>query len=442
MWRVSIPASPEKPRRHEGGMIIRIASVVHNEVRRDARVLKQAATLKAAGHDVRLFGLSAESNDQFALPGDIPVRLGVRDLSGIKNRIQAEGLEWNRENSVWTSFREQGDIVFRQVRDTFVPDVVHIHDHVALTAAGHYKEAFDCAIVWDAHEIYEDLAGLEDVRRQVNPRIIRDNVAHVDGFITLNPSIAQFYAENYSNLPPAVLLPNAVERVAQMQYDGRLHHAAGLALEQRILLFQGGFSPHRGIRALLETSRLLDEKWSLVFMGWGKLEQEIQEFLTNDDRVPGRARVAVIPGAPHDELLLWTAGASLGAIPYEDTGLNHRFCSPNKLWEYPAAGVPVLATDMPEMSRTIIDWGIGRTVGRELRPQEIAEVVNTLGDEELEVLRSRCAAFAEGDAWQTYEPRLIDLYERLARRHGPGGLGIWQRLAGFVHSLVNPQPRT
>ena len=423
-------------------MIIKIAAVVHNEVKRDARVLKEAATLQAAGHDVRLFGLSADSDDEFVLPGNIPVRLGHRNLGGIKDRIKAEGLEQNRENSVWTSFREQGDIVFRQVRDTFVPEVVHIHDHVALTAAGQYKEAFDCAIVWDAHEIYEDLAGLEDVRRHVNPRIIRDNVDHIDAFITLNESIARFYAESYPALSPAVLLPNAVERTAQTQYDGRLHDAAGLAPDQRILLFQGGFSPHRGIHALLEASRLLDERWSLVFMGWGRLEKDIQDFIADGDREAGRARIAVVPGAPHDELLSWTAGASLGAIPYEDTGLNHRFCSPNKLWEYPAAGVPVLATDMPEMSRTITDWGIGLTIGRDLRPNEIAEAVNTLGEEELEQLRTRCAAFATGDAWQTYEPRLIDMYEKLAQRHGPGGLRkIWQRVADFAYNLVGQQAR-
>lgn len=414
--------------------------MVHNGVRHDARVLKEAATLKAAGHDVRLFGLTADQDEEFVLPNNIPVRLAHRDLSGIKDRIRAEGLEQKAENSVWTSFREQGDIVFRQVHNSFVPDVVHIHDHLALTAAAQYKNAFDCPIVWDAHEIYEDLAGLEDVRRRVNPRIIQDNVRYIDGFITLNESIAGFYAANYPTLPQAVLLPNAVERTAQTQYDGRLHNAAGLVPDQRILLFQGGLSPHRGIPALLEASRLLNEKWSLVFMGWGKLEKDIQEMMSDDGREAGRARVALVPSAPHDDLLSWTAGASLGAIPYEDTGLNHRFCSPNKLWEYPAAGVPILATDMPEMSRTIADWGIGLTVGRELQPEKIAETVNQLGDRELEQLRARCAEFAAADAWQSYEPRLIGLYEKFAHRRDQGALGkMWQRMTNFASGLVARQ---
>src|SRR5699024_5465976 len=195
----------------------------------------------------------------------------------------------------------------------------------------------------------------------------------VDGFITLNQSIADFYREKYTDLPAAVLLPNAVERVAQTNYDGRLHDKAGLNPDQKILLFQGGYSLHRGIPALLEASNLLREDWSLVFMGWGKLEAEIREYAdAESDRPEGRARVAMVPSAPHDELLKWTAGASLGTIPYENTGLNHLYCSPNKLWEYPAAGVPILASNMPEMKKKIDDYGIGITVDRKLDPEEIA----------------------------------------------------------------------
>src|SRR5699024_3605786 len=100
----------------------------------------------------------------------------------------------------------------------------------------------------------------------------------------------------------------AVERVAQTRYDGRLHEKAGLKPDQKILLFQGGYSPHRGIHALLEASPLLDEHWTLVFMGWGKLEEQIREYAEAEtDRPEGRPRVAMVPSAPHDEPLAWTA---------------------------------------------------------------------------------------------------------------------------------------
>lgn len=398
---------------------MRIAAVVHNAVKHDARVLKGAASLKAQGHDVRLFGLTSGESEDFTLPNGIPVHLQNRDLSDAKARIEREELPKGRESSIWTSFRIQGETVFRNVQATFEPEIVHMHDHLTLAAAAMYKEAFGCPIVWDAHEIYEDLASIEQERAAVNSRIIRENVRYVDGFITLNQSIADFYREKYPELPAAVLVPNAVERVAQTRYDGRLHEAAGLHQDQKILLFQGGYSPHRGIPALLAASQHLRGDWSLVFMGWGKLEDEIRhQAEAASDRPEGRSRVAMVPSAPHDELLSWTAGASLGAIPYENTGLNHLYCSPNKLWEYPAAGVPILATDMPEMEKQIAKYDIGLVVSRELDPQEIGAAVNALTDADLERLKANCGAYAAAENWQNYESRLHELHMGLARQYG------------------------
>ncbi|GLI30093.1 MULTISPECIES: glycosyltransferase [Brachybacterium] len=418
---------------------MRIAAVVHNGVKHDARVLKGAASLKAQGHDVRLFGLTADESEDFVLPNGIPVHLQHRDLSDLKPRVEREDLPKGRVSSIWTSFRIQGETVFESVRSTFVPDIVHMHDHLTLAAAAMYKEAFDVPIIWDAHEIYEDLASIEPERAAVNSRIIADNVQYVDGFITLNQSIADFYREKYEALPEAVLVPNAVERVTQTKYDGRLHEAAGLEPEQKILLFQGGFSPHRGIPALLEASKLLREDWSLVFMGWGKLEESIREYAESEtDRPDGRARVAAVPSAPHDELLSWTAGAALGTIPYENTGLNHLYCSPNKLWEYPAAGVPILATDMPEMEKQIKKYGIGVTFPMALDPAQIADTVNALSDADLEQMAANCATYAASENWQKYEGRLISLHERVSgvqEEKGPGA-GAAERAPATLWSKV------
>lgn len=398
-------------------LIGQIAVAVHNTVRQDARVIKEAQTLKAAGYDVRVFGLSPDGPEQFELENSIPVYLAHRTATRIPEILDEFNLEPTRENKVWASFSLQGRLVFEAVRDTMQPDAVHIHDHVSLTAASSYKSEFDVPIVWDAHEIYEELAGLEDVRRNVNPRIIRENSQYIDAFITLNGSIASVYAERYPDLPTAVQIPNATTFTTFPEYDGRLHNAAGLDPDQRILLFQGGFAPHRGIEALLNTAELLDSDWSVVFMGWGKLQAEIEERAAAlNDRSQGRDRIAVVPGAPHSELAHWTAGATLGCIPYEDTGLNHRFCTPNKLWEFPASSVPIIATDLPEMADRINGSSMGLTVSPELEPKSIAETINSLSEADLEQMRSGARAFIEKDNWSVYEPLLCDVYKRLEPR--------------------------
>src|SRR5699024_1584115 len=225
------------------------------------------------------------------------------------------------------------------------------------------------------------------------------------------------------------------------QYDGRLHRAAGLNPDQKILLFQGGYSPHRGIPALLEASHLLRSDWSLVFMGWGKLEEEIREH-ANDraERADGRARVAMVPSAPQDESLSWTAGASLGSIPYENTGLNHLYCSPNKLWEYPAAGVPVLATDLPEMSQRINKYGIGITVPQDLNPRTIANTVNALSDSDLSLMKQRCEEFAISEDWTSYEDQLVNLHLQLGISNRDRHRSWHEKLSDLVTRIAGSRP--
>ena len=49
-------------------------------------------------------------------------------------------------------------------------------------------------------------------------------------------------------------------------------------------------------------------------------------------------------------------------MPIQPTTLNHRLTTPNKLFEAMAAGVPVLASDLPGMSTIVRETGCGRLV--------------------------------------------------------------------------------
>jgi glycosyltransferase involved in cell wall biosynthesis len=147
-------------------------------------------------------------------------------------------------------------------------------------------------------------------------------------------------------------------------------------------------------------------------MGWGNFENDIRKLAELAD--PTGEMIRFVPPVPQEELAYWTAGATLGVIPYEPVSLNHIYCSPNKLWEYPRSGVPILCSDAPEMTKRVIEHGIGWVIPRDqLTPQGIARIVAGLSDEALARARAACAAFIAKDNWGVYEKRLLEVYARL-----------------------------
>ena len=46
---------------------------------------------------------------------------------------------------------------------------------------------------------------------------------------------------------------------------------------------------------------------------------------------------------PQKELLDYTAGADFGIIPYPAIDLNTKYCTPNKMFEFVSAEIPIIA---------------------------------------------------------------------------------------------------
>jgi hypothetical protein len=295
------------------------------------------------------------------------------------------------------------------------PEVLHCHDVHTLPIGILAKWTMRCLVVYDAHEIYEEVAQGNAERARTYNRIHRWGQNRVNGFITINESIAAWYAEHYPKLPPAVVIKNATVVAGPIAYDGRLHQAAHIPLERKVLLYQGGFSAKRGLEYLVESARYLNSDWALVMMGWGSLEPRLREIAEEVNQFHisnGHPEVVIfIPPAPQKDLALWTAGGTVGIIPYEKVGLNHWFCTPNKLWEYPNARLPVLVSPFPELSRPVLDYNYGWILPEEQDPQKLAELVCALTPEKIALAKSNCTRFMEQDNWSIYADRLVEMYK-------------------------------
>ena len=72
-----------------------------------------------------------------------------------------------------------------------------------------------------------------------------------------------------------------------------------------------------------------------------------------------------------------------GLCLIEDVSLSDQLSMPNKLFEYMQAGLPVVASDLPEIASTVRDTGIGILVDISLDDLEIA--IQALAKEDIKI---------------------------------------------------------
>ena len=152
---------------------------------------------------------------------------------------------------------------------------------------------------------------------------------------------------------------------------------------------------------------------TLVLMGYGSQADAIRH-LAASSKYADRVRF-VEPVAPA-ELLDWTASSDVMLMAIQPSSLNHRYTTPNKLWEAIAAGVPVVASDLPGMASIVRETGCGVLVDP-TDPADIARGINAILDlppAERASLRDRCRTAGETYAWEHEVAVLLALYGRLA----------------------------
>jgi len=195
--------------------------------------------------------------------------------------------------------------------------------------------------------------------------------------------------------------------------------ALGLPPDTRVVLYQGGLLTDRGIEQGMEAILGVDNA-VFVILGVGKPTKEMSE-LAAADRMQGR--VFFLDPVRPDQLLDWTASADVMLMAIQPTSINHRFTTPQKLWEAIAAGVPVVATDLPGMAEVVRDTGCGVLVDA-TDPADIARGIRDIVDaspEEREQLRERTwRAGQERYNWQHETETLLALYRDLLGQPEPG----------------------
>lgn len=299
-----------------------------------------------------------------------------------------------------------------QVIEKYDGDVYHAHDLPVLRSTVEAAKMLNARIVYDAHELYTEIGELSLKYRSKLTKVERKYIKDANAVITVNEFIADEMANRYKIKTPFVLYNSTIRppdfelSVKYNKFRERWPELNG----KKIVLYQGWFSLYRNLKQLVESACYLNDDICLVFMGYGE-EREVLEGLCRELQIT--EKVFFMEAVSQDVLLQYSASADAGIIPYPPVDMNHYYCSPNKLFEFMQASLPIIASDLPFLNKIINGYQIGITATLD-SPEAFARAIHQFFEEyDQKTYAEKLQRAADDFSWSNDEHKLRRIYEEI-----------------------------
>ena len=304
----------------------------------------------------------------------------------------------------------------------------HAHDLdmslIALLAAATKEVACVC----DFHEWYSENVSYNRLTGRFRPhwfykrwiyRAMERVVLHTaTEVITVCDSIGESLAKVYQAPKPVHIIRNIPEiKTSDRSVPMDLKKDLEIPPNKKIVLYQGGLGPSRNLEPVIEAMVHVPNAVFVIrgpgFDFWAKTYYRLAAKFKVKDKIfclPPVPSTQVVAEARAADMGLWTLLANVG--------LNFKYSLPNKVFEYIAAGVPLLAADLPEVRKIVNGYQIGLCFDP-VCPKSIARAINQLADDT--AFREKCRqnlliAVKDLGADQEWD-KLVDLYRSLGQRN-------------------------
>lgn len=390
---------------------MKVLMLVATSVATDTRVLREATTLVDYGHTVHIIGRSVP--EDFEPPAGVTVSSvgtssvfrseGRPSLAGRKLPAPVRLARWallpqHRRSAFgrWAAGAAE-DAEGREF------DVVHAHDFTALAAGEELARSRDVPLIYDSHELWTGLprehrpTPLSDRREKREEAELGGRAAAV---LTVGQGVADALRDVHGWNHVHVVrntFPLVEERPA-------------LPERPRGLVYAGRLAAYRELETIAAASRQIDLPITLC----GPADQT---WLSSFD--PGRAEV--LGALPLDEASALMVEAGLCLVTHSDRWVNHRLALPNKLFHAVSLGLPVVATDVGELGKTVREYGLG-TLYTPGDPQSLVAAVRR-AVEGFPELKCNLDAARAALSWPADAARLRAVYAGLSARTDARGEG-------------------
>ncbi len=374
----------------------KILHLTQTDIMSDSRIIKEIDAARNSGYQVTGIGIKCEVNratSNLINPGDI---ISIALIS--KKFVRRPKIL--QHFFVFTEFLLRAFYLAVKCK----PDIIHCNDTLVLPIGVLVKLFTSARLVYDAHELESNRNGLSRFLGKITLLIEKAAWYFVDALVVVSPSIETWYKANVGEKPSAVVLNSPVIEVQSGPVStDYLRDRYGIEKGRKIFIYVGILGPGRGIDLIVEAFKNKCINSSLVFLGYGPLSDELNEIADKN------SNIYVHDAVEHERVVSVVRTADVGLCLIQNVSLSDYYSLPNKLFEYCFSGIPVLASNFPDISAIVNQYRIGVCV--DLNLDDVIEGIKRFERDDLASDFSVTDLVALG--WEAQASRLIQLYRKV-----------------------------
>lgn len=341
---------------------MKICDVVVDSVWYDPRVKKQINSYIQNGFELECVGFK-------------DYRYKKEEVEKIPCKVRMAEFAIKKKRSLWNKLMHQYKMnaeIYKEIIKTKA-DVIHANDLNALIPAYYASKKLKCKLIYDTHEIW-----LENINMDKNKPLKamytffeKHLINKVDLVVCVSNAAAGYFKDKY-NIKMPMVVTNCIDKARHIKENVQ-------KAEKKQLLNHGQFYAGRGYDLMIAAAPLLEKYKDLdiVLRGFGVSEEEFRK----QAEATGCNNIVFEPPVRVEELVEYAAKAWVALAVTEPINMNFKYSVSNKIFEYAAAGLPVIMSDIPEHRYLNEKYNFG-IVLKENTPEEIARAVERLYEDE------------------------------------------------------------
>jgi glycosyltransferase involved in cell wall biosynthesis len=331
---------------------MRILMLLENEFLRDSRVEKEVQSLFNAGHEIIVAAITSTGLPYYEKRGNCTVLR--KSISPIVAKSSVGALKFPFYLNFWKRYTER-------ILADFKADVIHIHDLPLSRVGVELKKNYKIRLVIDLHENWPSLLSVSVHTNTFLGKLLSSEkqwrayekscTLQAEAVITVVDEMKTRISDLGVPAGKIYVLENTPEtsELKKLQFSRDENYFT--------LLYVGGISFHRGLQYAIEGMRLLIKEIParLWIAGDGKYTTVLKDQVKRLELEKYVMFYGQLPKKDTEDLM---KKSDFGLIPHIRSEQSDN-SSPNKLFEYMASGLPILASNCISVKRVLEETNSG-----------------------------------------------------------------------------------